>query len=100
MPDPQQARGTPIWLTGSSSTGFRTFIPTTVAIVDGLPVTSVARTLVDLAQDMAKDELRSVFMRAAELGLLDLDAVRACAGRVEWRPSLAMVHEVIEEFAR
>lgn len=73
--------------------------PDDVTIVDGIPVTTVARTLVDLAEDMSKDELRGVFMRAAELEVLDVDAVRASAGRVEWRPSLAMLHEVIEEFA-
>ncbi|MDQ3769325.1 MAG: hypothetical protein M3370_07615 [Actinomycetota bacterium] len=73
--------------------------PDDVTTVDGLPVTTVARTLVDLAEDMSKDELRGVFLRAAELDVLDLDAVRASAGRVEWRPSLAMLHEVIDEFA-
>lgn len=74
--------------------------PDDVTVVDGLRVTSVARTLVDLAEDMSKDELRAVFRRAAEQGRLDLDAVRASAARVEWRPSLAMLHEVIEEFAQ
>lgn len=74
--------------------------PDDVTTLDGIPVTTVARTLVDLAEDMSKDELHGVFMRAAELEVLDLDAVRASAGRVEWRPSLAMLHEVIEEFAR
>lgn len=68
------------------------------AVVDGIPVTSVARTLVDLAEDMTKDELREVFANAERKGMLDLDAVRASAGRVEWRPSLPMLYEVINEF--
>lgn len=66
--------------------------------VDGIPVTSLARTLVDLAQDSDKDELRSFFAEARAQGRLDLEAVRASAGRVEWRPSLPMLYEVIAEF--
>jgi hypothetical protein len=69
-----------------------------VAIVDGIPCTSVARTLVDLAEEMTKDELREVFANADRKGLLDIDAVRRSAARVEWRPSLQMLYEVIDEF--
>ena len=72
--------------------------PEDVAIVDGIPCTSVARTLVDLAEEMTKDELREVFANADRKGLLDIDAVRRSAARVEWRPSLQMLHEVIDEF--
>jgi len=72
--------------------------PDDIAVVDGVPVTSVARTLVDLAEDTSIDELREIFARARERGLLDIDAVRASAARVEWRPSLAMLHVVIAEF--
>ena len=68
------------------------------AIVDGIPCTSVARTLVDLAEEMTKDELREVFANADRKGLLDIDAVRRSAARVEWRPSLPMLYEVIDEF--
>ena len=45
-----------------------------------------------------KDELRETFARARELGLLDPAALRASRARVEWRPSLAMLDEVIAEF--
>ena len=72
--------------------------PEDVAIVDGIPCTSVARTLVDLAEEMTKDELREVFANADRKGLLDIDAVRRSAARVEWRPSLQMLYEVIDEF--
>jgi hypothetical protein len=72
--------------------------PDDLDVVDGIPVTSLARTLVDLSEDASIDELRAYFQRARELGLLDIAAVRASAGRVEWRPSLAMLNEVIEEF--
>ena len=30
--------------------------------------------------------------------MLDIDAVKASAARVEWRPSLTMLYEVIAEF--
>jgi hypothetical protein len=73
--------------------------PDDLAVVDGIPCTSVARTLVDCAEEMAKDELREVFANADRMGLLDINAVRRSAARVEWRPSLPMLHEVIDEFA-
>lgn len=72
--------------------------PDDVTIVDGIPVTSVARTLVDLAELSSIAELRAIFRGARERGLLDIAAVRAAAARVEWRPSLAMLHRVIDEF--
>jgi hypothetical protein len=64
----------------------------------GMPVTSPSRTLIDLAEVMTAAELRAAFARARETGLLDPEALRAARARVEWRPSLAMLDEVIEEF--
>jgi hypothetical protein len=69
-----------------------------VTVVDGVPCTSIARTLVDCAEEMTKDELRELFANAARKGMLDIDAVRSSAARVEWRPSLLMLNEVIAEF--
>jgi len=74
--------------------------PEDVAVVNGIPCTSVARTLVDCAEMMTRDELRELFTNAECKGLLDIDAVRRSAARVEWRPSLQMLAEVIDEFAR
>jgi hypothetical protein len=68
-------------------------------VVDGLPVTSISRTLVDLAEVLPRDELREVFAEASEKGLLDMDAVEASYARVEWRPSLRMLRDVMDEFA-
>jgi len=73
--------------------------PEDVTVVDGIRCTSVARTLVDCAEEMTKDELRQLFANADRKGMLDLDAVRASAARAEWRPSLPMLYEVLEEFA-
>jgi hypothetical protein len=74
--------------------------PDDLAVVNGIPCTSVARTLVDCAETMALEELRELFGTARRKGLLDIEAVKASAARVEWRPSLPMLHQVIEEFSR
>ncbi len=74
--------------------------PDDVAVVDGIPCTSAARTLVDLAEVCSREELYECFMRARELGILDLDEVRAARARVEWRPSLAMLDSVLDLFDR
>jgi hypothetical protein len=73
--------------------------PDDVTVVDGIPVTSISRTLVDLAEVLPRDELRQVFANASAKGLLDMEAVEASYARVEWRPSLRMLREVMDEFA-
>jgi hypothetical protein len=73
--------------------------PDDLTVVDGIPVTSISRTLVDLAEILPRDELREVFADASRRGLLDMDAVEASYARVEWRASLRMLREVMDEFA-
>jgi hypothetical protein len=51
------------------------------AVVDGVPVTSIARTLLDLAWKLYGDQLKRVLARVEELGLLDLDAIQAVIER-------------------
>ena len=72
--------------------------PDDVTTHNGIPVTSPSRTLIDCAEVMTAAELRALFARARETGLLDPEALRAARARVEWRPSLAMLDEVIDEF--
>jgi hypothetical protein len=72
--------------------------PDDVDVVDGIRVTSVSRTLIDCAEDASELELRAMFARAYELGILDLDAVDASLARVEWRPSLPLVRTVVADF--
>jgi hypothetical protein len=73
--------------------------PEDVAIhPSGIPVTSVPRTLIDLAEVLPADELREAFAMARARGLLDMAAVHRSRARVEWRPSLAMLDMVIAEF--
>jgi hypothetical protein len=72
--------------------------PDDLTIHNGIPVTSASRTLIDCAEVMTGAELRATFAQAQAIGLLDPEALRAARGRVEWRPSLAMLDEVIDEF--
>jgi hypothetical protein len=52
------------------------------ALIHGIPVTSVARTLLDLAWKLRNDDqLRRVLARADDLGLLDLDAIHSVIER-------------------
>jgi len=73
--------------------------PDDIAVIDGIPVTSVSRTLIDLAEVIDERELRGCFERARDRGLLDPDALRASRARVDWRPSLELVDRLIDEFA-
>jgi hypothetical protein len=72
--------------------------PDDVTTHNGISITSPSRTLIDCAEFMTAAELRAAFARAREIGLLDPEAIRAARARVEWRPSLAMLDEVIDEF--
>lgn len=72
--------------------------PDDLTIHHGIPVTSPSRTLIDLAELMTAAELRAAFAQAQAIGLLDPEELRAARRRVEWRPSLAMLDEVIDEF--
>lgn len=72
--------------------------PDDVCVVEGIRTTSPSRTLIDVAEVVDAAELRACFERARELGLLDLDELDAARARVEWRPSLRMLDEVIAEF--
>jgi predicted transcriptional regulator of viral defense system len=51
------------------------------AMVEGIPVTSVARALLDLALKLSGEQLRRALSRAEDLGLLDLEELRAVIER-------------------
>lgn len=74
--------------------------PDDVTVVDGIPVTTVARTLIDLAEVMDEDELRECFLTAESKGLLNLNEIKAARGRVEWRASLATLDRILAEFSQ
>jgi very-short-patch-repair endonuclease len=63
---------------------------------DGVPCTSPARTLVDLAGMVGARTLRSAFERAAARRLLDIAAVEISIGRR--RPGTAALRELLDEW--
>ena len=58
--------------------------PDDVIVIDGIRVTSVARTIVDLAHELADPDLRRMVREAQFLRVLDLDALQRANAR---RPS-------------
>lgn len=72
--------------------------PDDLTVVDGIPCTSVARTLIDLAEVCSAEELWGYLEGAWARGLLDFDELKAARSRVEWRPSLPTFDAVVEAF--
>ena len=59
-------------------------------------MTTVARTIVDLAEILTAEQLANVMYEAAFRGLLDLEAVEATAARLTGRHGLATLQEAID----
>lgn len=59
--------------------------PLDVTEIRGIPVTTVARTLVDLAGILTKDRLAKVISEAERRGAFDLTAIEEARGRVRHR---------------
>ncbi len=59
--------------------------PADAATVDGIPATSVARTLVDLAGDVPADQLRKALNEAEHRRLFDLTAIEDALARTRRR---------------
>jgi very-short-patch-repair endonuclease len=59
----------------------RTRRPPPATALDGIPVTSLGRTLVDLATVVSARRLERAFADAERLGILDMDEVRPIPGR-------------------
>ncbi len=70
--------------------------PRDVTVRNGIPVTTVARTIVDLAEILTVEQLANVMYEAAYLGLLDIEAVEATAARLIGRRGLATLEEAID----
>lgn len=60
-----------------------------LATVEGIPVTALARTLLDLAAMLSPERLARVIERAEELGLLDLRSVNELLARAGNHPGAA-----------
>ena len=67
--------------------------------VHRIPVTSPARTLIDVSASLPEDRLAKVLDHALRSRLLTLEALRRCAGRVAGGPGrkLAVVHALLAE---
>jgi hypothetical protein len=70
------------------------------AIVAGIPVASVARTLLDLAWKLRGDQLRRVLASAEDLGLLDLDAIHAVIERNRGHHGSKRLRHALEIYER
>lgn len=73
----------------------RALDPVDVEVVDGIPVTTVPRTLVELAGVLGERRLRQVVHRADVLRVLDAGAVRAAADRLGGRRGLGTLRRLV-----
>ncbi len=73
--------------------------PQDVTVKDGIPVTSVARTLLDLAAVVRPSDLTAAIDRAERLGLLDLDAVVDVLNRANGRRGARALRRAIAAYA-
>lgn len=72
--------------------------PDDCAICDGIPVTGVARTLLDLAEISDRRRVELAIGRADKLGLFDLRAIEALCARSHGRHGLANLTEALAQF--
>ncbi len=75
----------------------RSIHPEDRAVIEGIPVTSVARTLVDLAEVLQPAELERAFEEAERLRLLDLGAIEEVMGRSHGRRGLRPLRALVAE---
>jgi very-short-patch-repair endonuclease len=66
------------------------------AEVDGIPVTSVARTLLDLAEVVSTDHLRRAYEAAERHGLLDMHAVHELVARSNGRRGVSSLLALLD----
>jgi very-short-patch-repair endonuclease len=76
--------------------------PLDVTTISGIPVTSVARTLVDLADVVGGQQLAKVVSEAERRRVFDLNAVEAALARTRHRPGRgrAALRAVLDEHRR
>jgi very-short-patch-repair endonuclease/predicted transcriptional regulator of viral defense system len=74
----------------------RTLDPADVTVKDGIPVTTVERTLIDLTDMLSSDRLLRAIREAEYLKLLDLDALNAAVQRANGRKRLTKLTNALE----
>jgi predicted transcriptional regulator of viral defense system len=70
------------------------------ALIVGIPVTSVARTILDLAWKLRGDQLARVLAQAEDLGLLDLDQLYAAIERNRGRHGAKRLRHALATYER
>ncbi|MFL5885897.1 MAG: DUF559 domain-containing protein [Thermoleophilaceae bacterium] len=75
----------------------RSFHPDDCAMVHGIPVTSVARTLLDLAEVVTRRQLERAVDEAERLGLFDLRKIDALCTRSRGRRGVKKLRVVIAD---
>ncbi|WP_028064895.1 DUF559 domain-containing protein [Solirubrobacter soli] len=74
---------------------YRSLDPRDVTTERGIPVTTLHRTIVDLADELTPPELANVIHEAAHLGRWVETAVRDCAARLNGRQNLEVLEQAI-----
>jgi very-short-patch-repair endonuclease len=72
--------------------------PADVTAVDGIPLTSVARTLIDLAAILHTDRLVKAIEASERLQLFDLNAIDAAIARGPTRKGVRRLHDVLTAY--
>lgn len=67
-----------------------------VTMLNHVPVTTPASTLIDLATCLGKGRLEAAVNHADKLGLIDIDALRDAARRQPWRPGAGSLAKLID----
>jgi hypothetical protein len=78
----------------------RALEPRDVTVLDGIPVTSLARTLLDLAAILRPGDLEVAVDRAERLGLFDLGAVVDVLERARGRKGARALRTVVQRYER
>jgi very-short-patch-repair endonuclease len=86
----------PRTLRGIKAHRARTLDPADVTTKDGIPVTTVARTLVDLTDLLPSDRILRAMREADYLKLLDIDSLIAAVERAKGRTHLGELTKAIE----
>jgi very-short-patch-repair endonuclease len=66
--------------------------------LDGIPVATLERTLIDIAATEHPDRLAKAFERAEELQVLDLDKIRAACDRSKGQRGVGRVRALVEVY--
>jgi very-short-patch-repair endonuclease len=76
----------------------RSLDPADLTRIDGMPVTTLARTLIDLAESEPRRVLEAALEEADRRGLLDPGAIRECAARCPGRRGLAVLLPLVDGY--